>query len=360
MRGLYVGFVAVIFAGCGNSDGGLSSADESIVTVPAAVTTTVPTTTTTTTTTTAPPPPTTEEPPSTPPPGDDESVTVRVTERQPGVVYFEVTDTSGRNLTLDAPFPAPTLDPRIIYVKALHPAGSDGLPNPTAPANLNLTGTYRDGREPDGCNPPSSDDWVNVCVGFPLMGRDTPGDIGFRDIANHAVDISRVLDVILRDSSLVGVVDTSHVSYSGVSMGAISGFFLVHPDSFDPRIASMDLTIGFAPYWNAQFSDPANWNRGPKIMMRNSMDDTIITYELAQRTFNNAQSDKVTLISYFGGGHSTPYCEAAQRYFDQWQDHVRGGPAPDPGVFAGSNCAALGVQPGGTTGDGAAAALAPG
>jgi hypothetical protein len=288
-------------------------------------------------------------------------VTVKVTRREAGTVWFEVTDTSGRNLTADSAAPAPTLSERTIYVKAHYPAGANGLPTATVMPRLATTGTYRNGPEPDGCNPSRSRDEVFVCVGFPLMGRETPTQVGFRDIPNQAVDISQVIDVILADPTLVGRVSLAKLTYSGGSMGGITGMFLLHPLSRDNRFVAIESTVGFAPPWVAAFSDPATWAGGPKVLMQNTLNDNVITYELARLTYENANSPNLTLITYFEGGHSIPdTCPAAGEYVNQWWRHaVEGGPAPNAGLLVGSTCAALGVRPGGTTGWGAAEGFRP-
>jgi hypothetical protein len=287
-----------------------------------------------------------------------ETVSVKVTRREAGVVWFEVTDTSGRNVTSSAPVSAPTLSERTMYVKALFTPGPNGLPDPRASAELQLTGHYRSGTEPAGCEGFTG---IRVCIGFPLQDPNVlSSQIGWRDIPNHAVDISQVLSVVLADPTLVGGVDRTKIWYSGGSMGGISGLYLVHPQSREPRIKAVVSGVGFAPPWLPEFSNPANWNTGPKVLMQNTMTDPVIPYELARLTVQNAASSNLTLVTYFDGGHQIPPCEAANRYFEQWVQHVvRGGPPPDPAVFAGSNCAALGLQPGGTTGWGSAEPFRP-
>lgn len=265
-------------------------------------------------------------------------------------VWFEVTDTSGRNLTAGLGLPAPTPPVRTVYAKAFYPAGPNGQPIPQAAQEMLLSGHYRMGAEPSGCE--SCGGNIRVCIGFPLTdnnGITSQGNPQL-DIPNHAVDISQVLSVVLADPTLVGGVDLTKIWYSGDSLGGISGLYLVHPQSRD----------GFAPPWVAEFSNPANWNTGPKVLVQNTMTDPVITYELARLTVQNAASSNLTLITYFDGGHQIPPCDAASRYAEQWVQHtVRGGPPPDTGVLAGSTCAALGVQPGGTTGWGAAEPFRP-
>ncbi len=287
-----------------------------------------------------------------------ENVSVRVTRREAGTVWFEVTDTSGRNLTADAALPAPTQTPRTMYVKGLYNPGDNGLPDPERTSQLELTGHYRIGAEPSGCD---GFNGVRLCIGFPLQDTTVvSSQIGWRDIPNHAVDISQVLSVVLTDPTLVGTIDRSEISYSGGSMGGISGLYLVHPQSRDPRIKAVVSGVGFAPPWVPEFSDPANWNSGPKVLMKNTMTDPVIPYELARLTVQNAASSNLTLITFFDGQHSIPPCAAATTFEDQWKQHVlRGGPAPDPGVFGGSACATLGLRSGGTTGWGSAEAFRP-
>jgi hypothetical protein len=290
------------------------------------------------------------------------TVTVKVTRRESGVVWFEVTDTSGRNLTATAAVPAPTLSERTIYVKAHYPAAPNGGPRSATVSRLAMTGTYRQGPEPDGCNPGRGEDLVVVCVGFPLMDQAVIStQIGFRDIPNHAVDVSQVLDVIMANPSLVGRVSLSKLTYRGGSMGGISGLYLMHPRSRDNRFVAIISTVGFAPPWVPEFSDPATWATGPKVLMKNTMSDTTITYELARLTYQNANSPNLTLITYFDGGHNIPPgCDAADTYAHQWEQHVVDkGPPPDARVFTGSNCAALGLRPGGTTGWGLAEPFRP-
>ena len=143
-------------------------------------------------------------------------------------------------------------------------------------------------------------------------------------------------------------------------MGVISGLCPVHPQSRDRRIKAMVSGVGFAPPWVPEFSNLANWNTGPKVLMQNTMTDPVISYELALLTVQNAASPNLTLITYFDGGHQIPPCDTASRYAEQWVQHaVRGGLVPDAGVLAGSTCAALGVQPGGTTGWGSAEPFRP-
>jgi hypothetical protein len=254
------------------------------------------------------------------------------------------------------------LSERTIYVKAYYPAAPNGGPRSTMASRLAMTGTYRRGPEPEGCNPGRSEDLVFVCVGFPLMDPAVIStQIGWRDIPNHAVDVSQVLDAILADPSLVGRVSLAKLTYNGASMGGISGMYLMHPRSRDNRFVAIMSDVGFAPPWVPEFSNPATWAGGPKVLMHNTMTDTTITYELARLTYQNANSPNLTLITYFDGGHSIPRpCAAADTYASQWAQHVvDNGPPPDARVFAGSNCAALGVQPGGTTGWGSAEPFRP-
>lgn len=291
------------------------------------------------------------------------TATVRVTRREGDAVWFEITDTSRRNLTTGLGITSPTLDRRVIYVKAFYPALDNGQPGPGTAPRVAITGHYRSGVEPIGCEyrMGGSED-VHVCIAFPLMDNTVvPVSVGWSDIPNHAVDISLVLDAILADPSLVGRVSRSKITYAGGSMGGISGMYLMHPQSRDTRFAAIMSGVGFAPPWVPAFSDPATWANGPKVLMENTLDDPIITYELARLTYQNANSPNVTLISYFSGQHTIPGdCQAARTYKDQWLRHVLdGAPAPDASVFNGSTCAALGVQPGGTTGYGSAEAFRP-
>ena len=102
-------------------------------------------------------------------------------------------------------------------------------------------------------------------------------------------------------------------------------------------------------------ADRANYDAGPPVLMINKMQDTILTYEFAKLSLAAAQgSPNVEMISVFEGDHAEfVTCPAVAAYQTAWvAHHVSGGPAPDPSVFDGSDCAAFGPQEGGTTGFG--------
>jgi hypothetical protein len=110
---------------------------------------------------------------------------------------------------VSAPAPAPTLSERTIYVKALYPPDANGLPDPQAAAELQLTGHYRSGAEPLGCEGFTG---ARLCLGFPLQDPSVlSSQIGWRDITNHAFDISQVLNVVLADPTLVDGVDRTRI-----------------------------------------------------------------------------------------------------------------------------------------------------
>jgi hypothetical protein len=268
-------------------------------------------------------------------------------------------DTSGRNLTAGAARPAPTLTPRTIYVTVLHPVDSSGAPLAEERLHLRLRGEYRVGSTPAGCDASQMiTNTILVCVGFPLMDASA---INWADIPNHPGDITRVLDAILADPTLVGGVHPDRILYEGGSMGAITGMYLVHPESRETRIDAIVASAGMAPPWIPAFSDPEVWATAPPILMINTLDDTIIPYELARTTVTNANSSSITLVTGFTGGHANPgACESVGAYRQVWIDHhIVGEAAPSASVLTDSGCAALGIQPGGTTGYGTAATLAP-
>jgi hypothetical protein len=269
-------------------------------------------------------------------------VTWVVTSRDDSVVKFVVTDRSGRNFGS-----APVQNPRTIYVKSLLSAA----PTTDRPVRVHMVGNYRNGSDPLVCGPIPRPGWVTVCVGFPLMQF---GDSDFRDIPNHPVDVSTVLDVLEADSALVGNVDTAEVHYSGTSMPAISGTLFVSPRSSDGRITTMLLNVGFAPYWAPGMRIKANWDAGPQILMTNALNDAVISNEVARNTMIAAGGSRnVEMIVMTNGTHSNSVanCNQASVWIDQWLDHYvyKLGAAPRSTDHANA-CWKYGPQPGGTSG----------
>jgi hypothetical protein len=245
-----------------------------------------------------------------------------------------------------------------VYVKVQYPRDANGRPV-GGPYPMLISGGYRTGDQPE-CRLNNSSPAVQLCIGFPNMpvgpGRD------FKDIPNHPSDITAVLDIVLANPELFGAVDQQRIVYQGISMGAISGLLLVHPTEGDPRIRAVYSSLGFAPYWIPEFGERATWDAGPEVLMINGTADTTITYELATKTFVRAGgSPKLTLISAIGADHGSGWsCPASGAYVSAWLSaQLYGSAMPSTSSLTGSACAVVGVVPGGTTGDGAAAGFKP-
>lgn len=292
----------------------------------------------------------------------DGKARVEVTQRSSDRTSFRIHDTSGRNLTAATAQPARTLATRTIYVTAVHSDQDAGQGAGASLKVLRVIGNYRSGEVPPGCQDAVvATGEVMVCVGFPLMDQTDPSNFTWADIPNHPGDIARVLDAVLDDPDLLGGFEPDALVYEGGSMGAITGFYLLHPDGRESRFDAIIATAGMAPPWIPAFSDPAVWAEAPPVLMINTLDDTIIPYELARTTYTNAGSSRLTLVTGTIGGHQNPQsCSSIGSFRQAWTDHVLGrGDTPDEAALTAAGCAALGVLPGGTTGYGTAAALAP-
>lgn len=285
-------------------------------------------------------------------PGPDVSWSITSREVGSGIVRMVVDDRSRRNLTAGGEFAAPTLDLRRIHVRVEPRVDGEGSSILDQHSRVQVFGSYRNGTEPD-CGTGNRQAFVVVCVGFPLM--DNLAGVDFRDIPNHPVDISTVLDVLEADPSIAGPVDTSDVHYVGASMGAISGLMFVAPQSADPRIATMVVNVGFAIYWIPGMRTRANWDAGPQILMINTLNDDTITNEVARNTMVAAGgSPNIEMLATTAGNHSDPIggCNQVNQWRGAWEQHYvfRATPAPPaPTAFADA-CWVYGPQPGGSSG----------
>jgi hypothetical protein len=268
-----------------------------------------------------------------------------VTARRTGQTELVITDRSGRNLSQVAP----TLPERQIFVRLSFPVDAEGRPLVTSALPVHVEGTYRSGAAPL-CGQRTGVPLVHACVGYPLM--DTQAGVNWGDMPNHPADIGEVLDHLLSDPNLAGLVDDDHIVYSGASMGGISGLYFAGP-SPDPRIRAVASWVGFAPFSIPEIGPTTPWRSTPAVLMVNSHDDPDITYELARRTVEHAGPGRVELVTIRSGGHS-PSCGEAGAYAGKWLDHhLLGTPLPSTSTLTG--CATPGLLPGGTTGYGLAA-----
>ena len=245
-----------------------------------------------------------------------------------------------------------------VYVKVQYPRDANGRPV-GGPYPMLISGGYRSGDQLLDCRLSNSTTTVQLCIGFPNMNQ---ASFNFNDIPNHPSDITAVLDIVLANPDQFGAVDQQRIVYQGISMGGISGLLLVHPTDRDPRIRAVISYKGFAPYWIPEFGERATWDAGPEVLMINGTADTTITYELATKTFVRAGgSPKLTLISAIGADHGGGWsCAASGAYVSAWLSaQLYGSAMPTTSSLTGSACAVVGVVPGGTTGDGAAAGFKP-
>lgn len=279
------------------------------------------------------------------------SVTWTVTSRTAWEVKMTVRDTSKRNLGT-----APTLDVREWYVTVKR-----GTQTTSAAAPLQIEGVYRNGTEAF-CSRNPRDTGLIACIGFPLMQSGIPD---WRDIGNHPKDVSLTLDILLSEPTIFGAIRSDQIWYEGYSMGGITGLSFVNPINRDPRIKAIVSGAGFAPFWGAMFKDAANWNAAPPILMRNSLEDEVITYDLVRATMKEKGSaGDVTLLTFFkgkhtaGGGYVT--CQAMQEFEWAWVNHhVFGAPAPDLATVTNASCGTVGLVAGPSTGWGTAAVFVP-
>jgi hypothetical protein len=332
--------VAAVLIGSACSSSSTETADTSVTTTTTMATTTVgPATTAQATTTTLSP---------------EEAISFEILEQTEQYTSLIVFDASGRNAA-DASFGgAPdTLDPRPIYVYIKRATNPDQSIVADRAVRLQVAGGYHNGG--NIICPYNTVDTAVMCVGFARMDNSkfTLETYDFRDIPNHPADVSVALDVLLANPQLTSPIDPEQIFYFGASMGGITGSLFVDPEFRDDRIEAIVSFVGGFPFWTEALADKANFDSGPPILMINKMKDSVVTYEFAKLSFAAAQgSPNVELISVFEGEHADfVTCPAVATYQVAWiAHHVSGGPAPDPSVFDGSDCAAFGPQEGGTTG----------
>ncbi len=332
----------------GGSDADPSVSAATPQTTDAPTTITAPTTTTEATTTTLSP---------------EEAISFEVVEQTDTFTRLVISDISGRNVADISHGGAPeTLNPRPIYVHIKRALNRDQTLVTDRAVPLQMIGGYHNDGTINCLVPPN--EVVVACVGFPYMDQSkyTLETFDFRDIPNHAVDVSRAIDVILANPDLTTMIDAERIYYFGASMGGITGSMFVHPDFRDERIMAIVSFLGAFPFWYDDLSERTNFDAGPPILMINKMKDTVVPYEFATLSFAAAQgSPKVEIVSVFEGDHADfVTCPAVAAYQMAWiAHHVNGGPPPDPAVFDGSDCAAYGPQEGGTTGWGVRDDLLP-
>jgi hypothetical protein len=337
--------IAAVLIGSACSSGTSEVADSpttAVATTTMAATTTVgPATTTQATTTTLSP---------------EEAISFEILEQTEQYTSLLIFDVSGRNVADISNGGAPdTLIPRPIYAYIKRATNPDKSIITGRAVRLQVAGGYHNGG--NVLCPYDTTDTAVMCVGFARMDNskymlDT---FDFRDIPNHPADVSRALDVLLANPQFTSPIDPERIFYFGVSMGGITGSLFVHPDFRDDRIKAIVSFIGGIPFWHETMAERATYDAGPPILLINKMQDTIITYEYARLSFAAGQgSPNVELISVFEGDHAEfVTCPAVAMYQTAWiAHHVSGGPAPDPSVLDGSDCAAFGPQDGGTTGFG--------
>ena len=293
----------------------------------------------------------------------EDAISFEIVEQTDTFTRLVISDISGRNAAEISNGGAPeTLNPRPIHVYVKRALNRDQSLVTDRTVPLQVAGGYHD----DGnvnCFLPANE-VVVACVGFAYMdqAKYSLETFDFRDIPNHAVDISRVIDVLLLNPELTTPIDPDRIFYFGGSMGGITGAMFVHPDFRDERIKAIVSFVGAFPFWLDELTERSNFDAAPPILMVNKMKDTVIPYELATLSFAAAQgSPNVQMVSVFDGEHADfVTCPAVAIFQTQWiAHHVNGGPAPDPAVFDGSDCAAFGPQEGGTTGWGVRGDLLP-
>ena len=293
----------------------------------------------------------------------EEAISFEIVEQTDTFTRLVISDISGRNAADISVGGAPdTLNPRPIYVYIKRALNRDQSLVTDRAVPLQIAGGYHNDGNINCLFPPN--EVVVACVGFARMdnAKFTIDTFDFRDIPNHPADVSRALDVILANSDLTTTIDPQRVYYFGGSMGGITGALFVHPDFREPRIKAIISFVGATTFWLDELSDRANFDSAPPILMVNKMKDTVLPYEWAKLSFAAAQgSPKVQMVSVFEGDHADfVTCPAVSTFQMAWiAHHVNGGPAPDPTVFDGSDCAAFGPQEGGTTGWGPRGDLLP-
>ena len=293
----------------------------------------------------------------------EEAISFEIVEQTDTFTRLTISDISGRNAAGISNGGAPdTLNPRPIYVYVKRALNRDQSLVTDRSVPLQVAGVYHvDGSA--NCPLPANE-VVVMCVGFPYMDQSkyTLETFDFRDIPNHAVDVSRALDVLLANPDLTTPIDAERIYYFGGSMGGITGAMFVHPDFREPRIKAIVSFVGVIPFWIDELSDRANFDSGPPLLLVNKMKDTVIPYELATLGFAAAQgSANVQMVTVFEGEHvDFVNCPAVSKFQTEFiAHHLNGAPAPDPAMFDGSDCGAYGPQEGGTTGWGPRGDLLP-
>lgn len=341
----------LLLAACSSSSTGAeipSATTTAASTTPAPNTTIEPTSTTEATTTTLSP---------------EEAISFEVVEQTDTFTRLTIFDISGRNAAEVSFGGAPeTLNPRPIYVYIKRALNRDQSLVSDRAVPLQIAGGYHNDGNINCLFPPN--EVVVACVGFARMDNSkyTIETFDFRDIPNHPADVSRALDVILANPDLTTAIDPERIYYFGGSMGGITGMMFVHPDFREPRFKAIISFVGASTFWLDELRDRANFDAAPPILMVNKMKDNTLPYEWAKLTFAAAQdSPNVQMVSVFDGDHADFItCPAVSVFQMTWIiHHVSGGPAPDPAVFDGSDCAAYGPQDGGTTGWGPRGDLLP-
>lgn len=289
----------------------------------------------------------------------------------PGVVVFDVSDATRRNITWDPGFvewppgstepstgQATTLDIRRIAVTVSIARAADGTPDLVQPHPLLLKGGYRHGTEVMPCEVERAD-VTTVCIGFPGTTVDGPSDPW--DAANMPADVSIVLDIVLANPSTFGAVDSEHIVYTGDSFAGMVGLWSIHPLAQDDRLTAIAVTGGAAPYWLSAFGNHANWDYGPNILLVNGTEDTLVTYAVARKTWEAARAaTNLRFVTVIGASHEEPFlgCDAASGYAAAWVEHeLTGAPLPSDDLVTDSGCSVFGSIDGGTLGPGVLASL---
>ncbi len=170
--------------------------------------------------------------------------------------------------------------------------------------------------------------YVFAAVDFPLSKRSAPGGSTVLDVDEQALDVGFVLDQLLAEPTLTGVVDPEHIAFAGMSLGGLTTLLAgLHPTLRDDRV---DVLVPIAPSTcylpTTSFDAPS-----PPTLVVHGEADWIVPFAANAEPLYGALTGDRVLLSLVNGSH-TGFPDVTAELFD-------GAPHPDS-----IGCSSIGGQ----------------
>ena len=142
--------------------------------------------------------------------------------------------------------------------------------------------------------------YVVAAPAFPFTNDELPGEPDFEDVVNQPADVSFVVDELLRDVEVGGLVASDRIGVGGFSLGGMTALAIgFHSRHRDPRPRAIAVLAG--RFWEEGLGGSYEMEPKPLLIVHGT-EDQLVPLEFGEQVYRAAEPPKV-LVALEGARH---------------------------------------------------------